>query len=1031
MATVYLARDLRHDRLVAVKVFRGDLAEGEQAVQFLHEIQIAARLSHPSILPLHDSGEADGILYYVMPYVPGENLGARLRREGALPVDEAIRITRDVAEALTYAHSHDVVHRDIKPENILFQGAHAVVADFGIARAISAVGWAERALPGEAQGTPDYMSPEQVTGHARLDGRSDIYSLGCVLYEMLAGEPPFIGPSLGVTAGHLVDPPPRLTTKRPSLPPGLEEIVFKALAKLPADRYSTAGQFSDALAAIQPSREASRPATRKLLTAIVVVLALVVAGLIFTRPRPTPGPAPDDGLYLVIPFSHRGDAAPQLLTGDQCETLLHVALSRWEDLRIVDPLWVADRRRRQPAPLSLSDGLALARERGAGRLLTGEVWSFRDTIHVRAALYDVSGNGAVIRERQTQIAGDLSDAETRFNLLADSLLIEAPRVQGASGGAMGTRSVAAWRAFDAGHLALAGWDLPGAEKGFRSALGLDAQYALAELWLAQVLSWSGKPVEDWRPLLLGALGIADRLGPPDRAWGQAMVAFAEGRFAESCEKYRAMVARDSLDFKAWFGLGDCQANDPTVVRDAKSASGWSFRSSYQGAINAYSRALTMLPSSYRAFKGVAFERLSVVFFTENNTFRTGFAVERDTLRFGAFPSLAGDTLAFVPYPIGDVVTMKPEAFPTSTAAAVVRNRDQLRSITEAWLAAFPTNPDAIEAHARALESLGELRDDRPPVRSALLLYRDGRSVAADADQRTRLELGQLRVLLKLGRFEAARALADSLLTDVSRASPTSAVALAGAAVLTGRPSQAASLLGRGASTVEAQAPDGTPISVTPALRETWLELLAYASVGAPKDSLTGLEGRMQGQVKSYIAPDRQAEVNDVLLHQVHRLEYNAVGATSSHRAAPVADPLLRLQWMAMQGDKAGVRRQMDEVARLRRSGTPGDVALDATLGEARVRLSIGDTAAATSQLDQVLDALPTLGVALLGDVPQGSIPQAAALPQMLALRAELAAHAGDSIVARTRATQALALWSGAEPALASQVSRLRDLAAGR
>jgi hypothetical protein len=238
-------------------------------------------------------------------------------------------------------------------------------------------------------------------------------------------------------------------------------------------------------------------------------------------------------------------------------------------------------------------------------------------------------------------------------------------------------------------------------------------------------------------------------------------------------------------------------------------------------------------------------------------------------------------------------------------------------------------------------------------------------------------------------------------------------------------------LGRGASTVEAQAPDGTPIAVTPALRETWLELLAYASVGTPKDSLTGLEGRMQGQVKSYVAPDRQAEVNDVLLHQVHRLEYHAVGATSSHRAAPVADPVLRLQWMAMQGDKAGVRRQMDEVAKLRRSGTPGDVALDATLGEARVRLSIGDTAAATSQLDQILDALPTLGVALLGDVPQGSIPQAAALPQMLALRAELAAHTGDSTVARTRATQALALWSGAEPALASQVSRLRDLAAGR
>src|SRR4029453_12967604 len=152
--------------------------------------------------------------------------------------------------------------------------------------AISAVGWAERALPGEALGTPDYMSPEQVTGNARLDGRSDIYSLGCVLYEMLAGEPPFIGPSLGVTAGHLVDPPPRLETRRPSLPPRLEDIVFKALAKLPADRYSTAGQFSDALAAVQPSPEASRPATRKLDTAGGGFLAPLVAGLFLPPRRP-------------------------------------------------------------------------------------------------------------------------------------------------------------------------------------------------------------------------------------------------------------------------------------------------------------------------------------------------------------------------------------------------------------------------------------------------------------------------------------------------------------------------------------------------------------------------------------------------------------------------------------------------------------------------------------------------------------------------------------------------------------------------
>ena len=240
MATVYLARDLRHNRQVAVKVIRSEVPDEHAVERFLREIQIAAQLSHPNILALHDSGEANGVLYYVMPYVPGETLRDRLTREGPLPVADALRIAREVAEALSYAHSHDVVHRDIKPENILFLAGHPVVADFGIARAISAVGWGDRALIGRITGTPAYMSPEQATGSARVDGRSDIYSLGCVLYEMLSGDPPFVGPTPGsVTAGHINDPPP-LSKARPALPPVLESVVNVALAKLPADRYPTA-----------------------------------------------------------------------------------------------------------------------------------------------------------------------------------------------------------------------------------------------------------------------------------------------------------------------------------------------------------------------------------------------------------------------------------------------------------------------------------------------------------------------------------------------------------------------------------------------------------------------------------------------------------------------------------------------------------------------------------------------------------------------------------------------------------------------
>jgi serine/threonine-protein kinase len=192
MATVYLARDPKHSREVAIKVLRPELAAGLGVERFVREIEIAAQLTHPHILPLHDSGEADGFLYYVMPYVEGESLRHRINREGQLPIDDALQITREVAAALSYAHSQDVVHRDIKPENVLLSAGEAVVADFGIARAVSAAGGEHLTETGISIGTPAYMSPEQASGEDRIDGRTDIYALGCMLYEMLSGDAPYM-----------------------------------------------------------------------------------------------------------------------------------------------------------------------------------------------------------------------------------------------------------------------------------------------------------------------------------------------------------------------------------------------------------------------------------------------------------------------------------------------------------------------------------------------------------------------------------------------------------------------------------------------------------------------------------------------------------------------------------------------------------------------------------------------------------------------------------------------------------------------
>ena len=249
MATVYLAKDLKHHRSVAIKVLAPELAAAIGAERFLREIEVAAGLNHPHILPLHDSGAAGDLLYYVMPYVEGESLRERLEREKQLPLDDALQIAREVADALSYAHSHGVVHRDIKPENILLQSGHAVVADFGIARAITAAGGGTLTGTGVALGTPAYMSPEQAVGSRDLDGRSDLYSLGCVLYEMLAGQPPFTGPTgESLVHQHLTAEAPSVTIMRPAVPGWVAAAVQRALAKTPADRFSPVALFAEALA---------------------------------------------------------------------------------------------------------------------------------------------------------------------------------------------------------------------------------------------------------------------------------------------------------------------------------------------------------------------------------------------------------------------------------------------------------------------------------------------------------------------------------------------------------------------------------------------------------------------------------------------------------------------------------------------------------------------------------------------------------------------------------------------------------------
>ncbi|HEX6314535.1 MAG TPA: protein kinase [Gemmatimonadaceae bacterium] len=352
MATVYLARDLRYDRDVAVKVLSPDFAAGMASERFLLEIAVVAKLTHPHIVPLLDSGETDGRLWFVMPMIEGASLRARLDRERQLPVADAVRIAREVASALAYAHEHGVVHRDIKPENVLISGASVAVSDFGLAKVVAAAGGESLTRTGVSVGTTLYMSPEQCTGSDVVDTRTDIYSLGCMLFEMLVGEPPYIGKTAqSILAKHITDPVPRARRLRDTIPPALDDVIAQAMAKIPADRWRDAASFAEALArsvdsggyssvsiAAPPAETlpAARPVPRRRIVQGVAAAALLALGA-FATVRVLTGNGGGGGAsrsIAVLPFTNlSSDADDEYFTDGITDELIGM-LSEVDGLRV-------------------------------------------------------------------------------------------------------------------------------------------------------------------------------------------------------------------------------------------------------------------------------------------------------------------------------------------------------------------------------------------------------------------------------------------------------------------------------------------------------------------------------------------------------------------------------------------------------------------------------------------------------------------------------------------------------------------------
>ena len=495
MAVVYLARDVRHHRSVAIKVLRSELSASLGAERFLREIQIASGLQHPHILGLIDSGRADGRFYYVMPFITGESLRDRLDRETQLPVDDALRIASEVADALGYAHAQGIVHRDIKPENILLSSGHAIVADFGIATAVAAAGGERLTQTGMTVGTPAYMSPEQGLGAGSVDGRSDLYALGCVLYEMLAGTPPFTGATAqGILVRHSVDPVPRLRSVRDSVHPGIEWAIAKALAKVPADRFATTGDFVVALAhpekaPVTPETR-GRPAPASLLAAAAVFVAVVLLGAVLMRDRLS---------SLVTPAGTRIRSLAVLpianLSGDS--TLLYMASGMTDqlftNLAQIRALTVINNSSVARSKDASSDPQQVAKRLGVNAVLTGSLQRMGDSMLVSAqlisatdghAVWSKSYNGAVknilrwqnevARDVATQIAVDLT-ADERTRLAAPKRAVD----------------TAAYTQYVKGRYFLNKGAAKSAKEYFTTALDIDPTYAEAYAGLSDAFGAIG------------------------------------------------------------------------------------------------------------------------------------------------------------------------------------------------------------------------------------------------------------------------------------------------------------------------------------------------------------------------------------------------------------------------------------------------------------------------------------------------------------------------------------------------------------
>jgi serine/threonine-protein kinase len=576
MGVIYLAQDLTLDRRVAIKVVHPDLSTNRVvAARFLTEARTIAKLRHPNIVAVHAAGEVDGQLYYVMDYLPGETLRQRLTREPKLDVAVALRIAADIADALDAASAAGVIHRDLKPENVLLEGApnepRALLADFGIARLVE--GGGGHTGPGAVMGTPAYMSPEQAAGED-LDGRSDLYSLGVVTYEMLGGAPPFSGPHRAIISKQILDAPAPLDSLRANLPGTVSGAVMRALEKVPDARWPSGRAFRRALTGEEttptPTAIVRRSPSRRFLPALVAlgVALIAVIALVTRRDGPPRGVNPRHSI-LILPFDNLRDDPKYEWLREGSVNMLSLALSQWRDLTVVDQDRVHDllSSAGPEGPIGLELARRMARESRVWTVVLGDFTRVGDSLFLAARRYDVATGKRIDLIQVAGVASD--DVRPLFDQLATKLLdlTGAPQTDRATLSSVTTGSLEAYRAYLRGVDALNHWRLNEASEALREAVRLDSSFSLANYKLAIARGWVSPTDTLGRVAIRRAARTSDRLPPRERSLIDGYKTFVEGDYQRGITVYGDLVRKDSTDVEAWYGMADAAFHGGYAHRD--------------------------------------------------------------------------------------------------------------------------------------------------------------------------------------------------------------------------------------------------------------------------------------------------------------------------------------------------------------------------------------------------------------------------------------------------------------------------------